>query len=195
MAKDNADQNVDQSIENRIERYKEWAAGINLQLTDQEIEDRRVELRRQMGVTTTEMESIANAREIESFEEVRDLVERDPTSVLIVEDYQKLDDKGQLINVPFFVNRWWFTDSDEFGREGQFAVMHCIVSRKVLTPAGETHKVVVTDGSTGIMAQLREITKETERTGRLLVRHGLRVSQYTAATDEGPKAAKTYYLT
>lgn len=194
MAKDNADQN-DHYIENRIEQYKEWAAGINLQLTDQEIEDRRAKLRRQMGVTTTEIEPIADAREIESFEEVRELVEQDPTSVLIVDDYQKLDDKGQLINVPFLVKSWWFTDSDEFGREGQFAVMRILVSRKVLTPAGETDKVVVTDGSTGIMAQLREITKKTEKTGMLLVRHGLRVSQYTAATDEGPKAAKTYYLT
>jgi hypothetical protein len=133
----------------------------------------------------------AGTHEIESFEEVREMVESDPSSVLVVDDYQKLDDKSQLINVPFFVNRWWFAEGDM----GTFAVLRCVTSRKVLTAAGETDKVVISDGSTGIYAQLRKITQKTGKTAALVVRHGLRVSQYTADTDTGPKQAETFYLT
>jgi hypothetical protein len=184
------EKDLERDVEQAINQYIEWAAGLNMTLSEDEIQQKRNDLYREMGGGQLVPQD-AGSREVESFDEVRELIEADPSSVAVVDDYQKLDDKSQLVNVAFFINRWWFTEGDM----GDFAVMRCVVSRPVLTPAGETDKVVVTDGSTGIFAQLRKFTQKTQRTGNLLVRHGLRVSQYTADTESGPKMAETYYLT
>lgn len=185
-----ADKELDREIEQAVNSYVEWAAGLNITLTEDEIETKRNEIRRSMGGTDSALVT-AGTREIESFDEVAELLQSAPGEVLVIDDYQKLDDKSQLINVPFFINRWWFAEGDM----GEFAVLRCVTSRPVRTPAGETDKVVVSDGSTGIFRQLREVTKKTERTAALMVRNGLRVSQYTAETESGPKMAETYYLT
>jgi hypothetical protein len=195
MAKDDAEQKVNAEIEQAVTEYIEWAAGLNLSLSDEEIEAKRTELQRSIGGQTSTALATAGTREIENFDEVRDLLSDPEADFLVLDDYQKLDDKSGLVNVPFFVNRWWFTDSDQFGQDGQFAVMRVITSRPIMTPAGETDKVVITDGSTGIYSQLRRITTKTGKTAALMVRHGLRVSEYTADTDQGPKQAKTFYLT
>jgi hypothetical protein len=181
---------LDRVVEQAVNEYVEWAAGLNITLSEDEIDEKRAELRRSMGGPSTQLAS-AGVREVESFDEVAELLSYSPEEVLIVDDYQKLDDKSQLVNVPFFINRWWFTEGDM----GEFAVMRCVTSRKVLTPAGETDKVVLSDGSTGIYQQLKRITLKTQKTAALMVRHGLRVSQYTADTETGPKAAETFYLT
>lgn len=191
MAKDNQDQDLERDIETAVDQYVEWASGLNITLSEDEIEAKRNELRREMGAETSTALATAGAREIESFEEVAELLADPSADVLVVDDYQKLDDKSQLVNVPFFINRWWFTEGDM----GEFAVLRCITSRPVRTGAGDTTKVVVSDGSTGIFKQLREVTKKTQKTAALMVRHGLRVSQYTADTESGPKMAETFYLT
>jgi len=185
-----ADKDLEQDIEAAVNQYVEWASGLNITLSEDEIETKRNELRRELGggeIVTTD----AGTREVESFDEVADLLSASPGEVLVIDDYQKLDDKSQLINVPFFINRWWFTEGDM----GEFAVLRCVTQRPVRTGAGETDKVVLSDGSTGIYKQLREVTKKTQKTAALMVRHGLRVSQYTADTETGPKMAETYYLT
>lgn len=186
-----AENKVEAEVEEAVNQYVEWAAGLNISLSEDEIDEKRRELLKAAGATpSTELVS-AGAREVESFDEVAELLSTEPGQVLIVDDYMKLDDKSLLINVPFFINRWWFTEGDM----GDFAVMRCVLSRKVHTPAGETDKVVLSDGSTGIMAQLKKVTLKTGKTASLMVRHGLRVSQYTADTETGPKQAETYYLT
>ena len=184
MAKDDLERDIEQAVDS----YVEWASGLNITLTEDEIEAKRNELRREMGGSDSALVS-AGTREIESFDEVAGLLS-DP-NVLVIDDYQKLDDKSLLINVPFFINRWWFTE----GEMGEFAVLRCVLSKPVHTGAGETDKVVISDGSTGIFKQLREVTKKTQKTAALMVRHGLRVSQYTADTESGPKMAETFYLT
>jgi len=187
MAKDD----LTADINDAVNAYVEWAAGLNITLSEDEIEAKRAELTREMGGETSTALASAGTREIESFEEVAELLADPSADVLVVDDYQKLDDKSQLINVPFFINRWWFTEGDM----GEFAVLRCITSRPVRTGAGETTKVVISDGSTGIHDQLKKVTLKTQKTAALMVRHGLRVSQYTADTDSGPKMAETFYLT
>ena len=186
-----AKNDLDQEIEQAVSEYVEWAANLNMTLTEDEIEAKRNELRREAGGPGTELATDAGSREIESFAEVADLLQQAPGEVLVIDDYQKLDDKSLLINVPFFINRWWFTEGDM----GEFAVLRCVLSRPVRTAGGETDKVVLSDGSTGICKQLRQVTMKTRKTASLMVRNGLRVSQYTADTDTGPKMAETYYLT
>ena len=189
-----ADKNVNAEIDEAIKAWEDWMAGLNLTPTEGEREQKRRDLARELG---GEIATLDEVGEGESWDEVAELF-ADPeraAGTVTLDDYQKLDDKSLLINVPFYVNRWWFTDSDEYGREGSFAVMHCITSRPIRMPTGDTSKVVVTDGSTGIYAQLRKITAKTGQSAKLMVRNGLRVSKYTADTDEGPKAAETFYLT
>jgi hypothetical protein len=186
MANENT---IEQDVQEQLDAYIEWAAGLSLTLTEEEIEEKRNDLLRSMGVTSA-LET-AGAREVESWDEVAAMLGKDPGAVIVLDDYVKLDDKEQLINVPFFINRWWFAEGDQ----GEFAVMRIVASRKIHTPTSETDKVIVTDGSTGIFQQLRKITQKTQKTGAMIVRHGLRVSQYTAETPDGIKQAKTFYLT
>ena len=184
MAKDD----LDRDIEDAVNAYVEWAAGLNITLTEDEIDAKRNELRREMGAA--ELVPVdAGAREIESWDEVQELLASGDAAV--IDDYQKLDNKHALVNQPFVINRFWFTEGDM----GEFVVARCLLRDKVQTPAGETDKIILTDGSTGIFKQLREVAKKTQRTTNIVVRHGLRVSQYTADTDSGPKMAETFYLT
>lgn len=186
-----ADADFERDIEHAVDQYVEWASGLNITLSEDEIEAKRNELRREMGGSEMVLAD-AGSREMQSWEDVTSLLQETPIEdILVLDDYQKLDDKTLLINVPFWINRWWFAEGDM----GEFAVLRCILSQKVHTGAGETDKVVISDGSTGIFKQLREVTKKTQKTGQMVVRHGLRVSQYTADTDSGPKAAETFYLT
>ena len=90
-------------------------------------------------------------------------------------------DKGQLCDVPFMALEWSFNEGDQ----GTF------VSLAIVTEAGQ--KLILNDGSTGILAQMIEVTRDRmaagatldEATHGLLVRNGLRKSEYP--TDETGK--------
>lgn len=181
------DKELNDDIEKAIERFRESMDALNITLTEDEINDKRRELQRATGAEL----DIVEPGGIETWEEVAGLLQSSPGSVSVIDDFQKLDDKSLLINVPFYINRFWFTE----GEMGDFAVAHCVTSTPVNTSTGMTSKIILTDGSTGIFKQLREYAKKTGKSGQVIIRHGLRVSQYTADTDQGPKAAETFYLT
>lgn len=169
-----------------VNTFVEHMNALGITLSEEEVEAKRVELVR-METGVIESLDDSGAMEYNTFDDVAALMATAPEGeILTLDDYKKLDDKTLLLNIPFFINRWWFTE----GEMGTFAVLRVICKR-----FGANEKWVVTDGSTGIMAQLREVTKRTGRTAGLLVRNGLRVSEYTADTDTGPKMAKTFYLT
>jgi len=176
----------DHDVELAVQQFIDHMAGLNLTLTDEEIEQKRAEITAAAQGTLVPRE----AGEFESFEEAALAAEQDPDT-LVLDDYQKLDDKNSLVGVPFWINRWWFTE----GEMGDFAVLRVLASRPVMTVSGPATKLVVTDGSTGIFSQLRGITRKTGKAGDMMVRNGLRVSQYTADTESGPKRAETFYLT
>ena len=183
-----ADKDIEIQVEREVSAFVESMAALNLTLSEDEIEAKRKELT--AALSGEDMALVqAEAGDVQSWDQVQALMSQ--PDLLILDDYQKLDDKSLLINVPFFINRWWFTE----GEMGGFAVLQCIAQRAIRTPAGDTQKVVITDGSTGIFNQLRELTMKTGRNTKMLVRNGLRVSQYTAETEEGSKLAETYYLT
>jgi hypothetical protein len=198
MADKPSEQEVNAQVAELIDEYRSWAIGINLTLTKEEIAAKEAEFRANITGDSTALVTAGN-REAESWDDVAALVEERPEEVTILDDYLKLDNKKALLDVPFWINRWWFTDGDQIdpdsGEPRQFAVLRVLVSKEIRTESGDTNKVVVTDGSTGIYQQLRKITQKTGKTGSMMVRHGLRVSQYTAATAEGPKQAETFYLT
>lgn len=179
---------IERDVNNALNTFVESMSGLGITLTEDEIEAKRQELTAiATGSEMVPYDTDAGPA-IETWDQVAQLTAGD---VLVVDDFVKLDDKSKLINVPFFVKKWWNTD----GEMGEFAVLQCITSRPVRTDTGETSKVILTDGSTGIYRQLREVTMRTGKTTALMVRNGLRVSQYTADTESGPKMAETYYLT
>lgn len=89
-----------------------------------------------------------------------------------------LKDKGMAVGREFLILDWTFHE----GNQGEF------VSMRIINPQGE--KARINDGSTGICAQLRELTEKGITSG-IHCPNGLRVSEYTI---EDGSQAKTYYI-
>lgn len=89
-----------------------------------------------------------------------------------------VEDKDTLCGVPFIIVRWKF-------HEGNFGPY---VAALIITETNE--KLVITDGSSGVYAQLRALTDDTNRTEGLMASRGLRRSDY----EVNGRAARTYYL-
>lgn len=99
------------------------------------------------------------------------------------------DDKAKLIGVPMVLLEWRFNN----GAQGRFVSVRAVAKTGV--DDTDVKKVIFNDGSTGILQQLTEITEKTSAQGGLIVRKGLRVSQYTYEDEKGvERPAETYYL-
>lgn len=124
-------------------------------------------------------------RSIASFQDAVRLIETEMGGTLIDasqeigDGFTMLDDKDKLINVPFVALQWRFTPGD-FGK--QYVIM------RVVTESGD--KYVITDGGTGLAQQMASFTERTKRTGGLLVKRGLRKSEYDNEFGHGV----THYL-
>lgn len=102
---------------------------------------------------------------------------------VIGDGFRLLDNKDQLIEVPFLALAWDFHQGDH----GEF------VSVKVVTRDGL--KFVLNDGSTGIRDQLMQYSADKSQYGGLFCMKGLRRSDYTFEDENGEeKAARTYYI-
>lgn len=116
----------------------------------------------------------------------------DGEGVVTVDDYEKLDDKEDLIGVPFMIVQFWFSEGEIVdpvsGNLREYATLKVVTKETTTKPSA---KYTVVDGSTGIYKQLKEINKRTGKWGGILARNGLRVSHYRY---EGAPAS-TFYLT
>ena len=90
------------------------------------------------------------------------------------------DDKSVFVGKPFLVLDWRFITDEKSGRE--------YVNVLIMGTNGD--KARFNDGSTGVYAQLKEVTERCGVIG-LEVRGGLRRSDYVK---EGVGEATTYYL-
>lgn len=86
------------------------------------------------------------------------------------------DAKRRYVGRPVMLMSWKFVPGD-FGDE--FVVAHCVAP----TDNGGMAKFIITDGSTGIAKELRQLTDQTGRTGGLLVHSGFRESAYPFCTE------------
>lgn len=125
-------------------------------------------------------------RSIQSFEDAQRLIAEAlggetlaDATYEIGDGFTMLDDKNALLNVPFVAVQWAFTPGD-YGAE--YVIM------RVLTERGD--KYVIVDGGTGICDQMREYTRRTKRNAGLLVKRGLRKSEYDNEFGHGV----TFYL-
>jgi len=110
----------------------------------------------------------------------------------------KGDDKYKLLDMPFYVRSWRESVDKETGNP--FTILYLV------TAGNEAY--ILTDGSTGIHAQLQTITADRIAKGHgspidnLLVANGLRVSEYGVTAEgkpakEGEKVVSkgaTFYL-
>lgn len=77
----------------------------------------------------------------------------------IGDGWRVLDDKDDLINVPFLIVDYRFADGkfiDAVTKEKRQFVLLRVVTREAVESGGKTGKWIVTDGSTGIMKQIGE---------------------------------------
>lgn len=144
--------------------------------------------------TTTPVVSDDALAEIQSFDDALALINETFGGAVVEADktlgtgFAVLDDKNKLIDVPFVAVKI-DEHTSEISAEGKFVSLH------VVTQDGR--KLIVNDGSTGIYAQVQALwERKPELRGLpLMVRHGLRRSDYTYTdTDGKQKPATTYYL-
>lgn len=106
----------------------------------------------------------------------------------------QLVDKSQLLNTQLVLIQWRFVAGDF----GEFVY----VSALARLDNGTDWAVAFVDGSTGVYAQLRDLTASRVQSGHAhpqqgaLVKGGLTASNYTYTDEKGQeKPATTYYLT
>lgn len=93
------------------------------------------------------------------------------------------DKRSALIGVPLLLLDWSFRESET----GEWVLIHAVQR----TADGGAVKWVITDGGTGIAKDLKEFTEKTGRDGGMLVRKGLRVSDYYIDAETGTGLTKS----
>ncbi len=87
------------------------------------------------------------------------------------------EDERRLIGVPLMLLEWRWNDGDF----GEFVSIVAVAQGA----DGQATKWILNDGSTGIREQVRDFETKYGRNGGLMVRQGLRVSDYTTDLDTG----------
>ena len=111
--------------------------------------------------------------------------------------YALLSDKNKLVGKKFLAVQWTFHQSTEYV-DSEFVSVYVITADSV---DGE-HRFIFNDGSTGVCAQLRQLTekrladKHTSPYGGALIKSGLKLSEYDRVDEAGKTIGKgkTYYL-
>lgn len=134
---------------------------------------------------TRQMFAPEDLRAIASFEDAKRLlmeqgVEMRDASHEIGDGFVMLENKDDLVNKPLIILAWMFTDGD-FG--DKYSILRLVTA--------DGRKLVVTDGGTGIKAQLQEYTERTGIQQGLFVERGLRKSEYDTDVNGQPTQDKT----
>jgi hypothetical protein len=117
-------------------------------------------------------------------------------SAVLGDGFAVLDakDKDQVCGVPLLLIEW------DFNPEGKFGEFVIVRAAQIDDVGQIVRKVIIIDGSsTGICRQLKDFTAQYDRNYGMLVRHGLRKSEYEyeELQPDGNvvnKPAVTYYL-
>lgn len=113
-------------------------------------------------------------------------------------------DKRILVGVPLMILSYRFHEGDK----GTFVSAVAVTKNPVTIEGRDTSKIVINDGSTGILAQLMTIESERVKSGTDVIRPlycpaGLRESTYERKDENGapilndrgrPEMGTTYYL-
>lgn len=139
--------------------------------------------------------SDAELRGIGSFEEAMALASDKFGGIVdaaseIGSGFVMLDNKDKLIGEPFIILSMSFPEGDF--RDADGVTSHFVVARLVTQ---HNDHFVITDGGHGIYSQLDEFYVRSGKSGGILVKGGLRKSEYEYTDDKGNVSpAVTYYL-
>jgi hypothetical protein len=176
MAKEEGQLTAQQDIDLGVKQYIEAADAMGLTLSEDEVAEKRQELEALYGGEV----AVRPEGDYATFE---DAIRAAGEDIVIPEDFEKVDEKDELLSVPFFITNFWFQQGDM----GDFVVIRGITQGN--------RKIVVTDGGTGIFAQLKKLALETRKTSNVMVRGGLRKSEYRKEVEPDRFTnATTYYL-
>lgn len=103
-------------------------------------------------------------------------------------------EKDTLVGIPFVVLDWRVSSSDAYERivDGVITSSEFII---VQVGTSDGQRLLFTDGGVGIRPILEQFTEDTGSRAGLLVRHGLRRSEYSKKMDDGTsRDAVTFYL-
>lgn len=130
-------------------------------------------------------------RDIASFDDAAALLAEHEIPVVAADQvmgngFTVISDKGFLCGIPMILLSWHFNRGDN----GEFVSVHAVAN----LPGNSLGKYVINDGSTGIYRQLREYTDKTTKTAGLVVKRGLRRSDYQYDDSGETKNATTFYL-
>lgn len=129
--------------------------------------------------------------EVQNFADAFAILKAAGLEPTVVNEFELIEDKKTLIDVPFIILSYKFHPGD-YG--GEFVSVSAITD--------QNKKIVFNDGSTGIRAQLQALSDKGIQTG-IICMHGLRVSEYYYNADtkevsndkaEGFAPASTFYL-
>lgn len=122
----------------------------------------------------------SDLRSVETFEDAVASIEAEYGGVADIADFLgngfsvlATADKYKLVGTPLIILEWRFNSGDQ----GLF------VSATVVTQ--DNARLIINDGSTGIYAQLRDLSDEQGRFGGLRVPKGLRASEYDTCAECG----------
>lgn len=96
----------------------------------------------------------------------------------------KKEDKRKLVGVPMVL--FDYSYSEGVGASGEKVTLRLKLSDDTI--------VIINDGSAGIYRQLKELDGKNTSGRALLLRHGLRASDYTTTINGKETEATTYYL-
>lgn len=127
-------------------------------------------------------------RDIESMQDAFAALENAGVDVVEISDvmgtgFSKIEDdagKGTLVKVPFVILHWGFS----LGEYGDFVTAHIVTE--------DGRKLILTDGSKGIYDQLSAFTDETGRQTGMIVRKGLRRSDYRISRETREPVGRDY---
>lgn len=143
----------------------------------------------QVSKINADFSKIETAAEVFDFFQAQGVTVEKAADVLS-DGFEAVDNKRDLVGKDMALLSWTFSHSDKF--DGEFVTVRAITT--------DNRKVRFSDGSSGIYAQLRELTTRREAEGHpypqgALICNGLRVSDYTYQDDKGKKtAASTFYI-
>lgn len=94
------------------------------------------------------------------------------------------EDKRKLVGIPMILFDWGF--SEGVGSSGEKVTMRFKLSDGTVA--------IVNDGSAGIYRQIKELDEQKHGGRAILLKHGLRASDYTTTINGKETEATTYYL-
>jgi hypothetical protein len=101
---------------------------------------------------------------------------------IIGDGFSIVEDKRVCIGVPMVFLDWRFNHEGDFGS--------FVSIRAVAEIDGNLKKWIINDGSTGLFEELMTFTSDTGKTGGLVCKRGLRVSEYDTDAEGKPTTDK-----